>query len=102
MAKQLVDWYREAKYYDNDVRIETPTNIHREYGSTSSVISATARVELMDEWAFSDGRKTEEEATDLFEVVYIPLTNYDKRKPSFIDSNKDWDGFIYINKLRNS
>jgi hypothetical protein len=75
-AKQLIEWYgvensrREDRY--------------------STGRSVTAKVELMDEWAVSDERKTETEAIDRFVVSF---TSCDKGRC------KGFDGYINIEKL---
>ena len=53
---------------------------------------------LMDEWAFSDGRKTEEEATEVYRIHYMKITN--PRHPSLNPDFKGVDGFAYVEQIR--
>jgi hypothetical protein len=75
-AKQLVDWYGEEG-----------TRTENRYSTGRSV---EAHVELMDEWAVSDGRKSEREATDRFIVSFVSCQE---------GRCKGKDGYIYIAKI---
>lgn len=57
MLKQLIEWYGVE-----GTRIENRWSTGR---------SVEAEIELMDEWAVSDGRKTESEATDRFHIMFV-------------------------------
>jgi hypothetical protein len=46
---------------------------------------------LLDEWALSDGRKTEEEATDFFCITYHKIKN---------GLNLEYDGFFEVTKVK--
>ena len=55
-------------------------------------------VTLIDEWAVSDRRKTVEQATDIFKVVYTKL-EYWKGKPYLMPNFRQADGFVNVYKL---
>jgi hypothetical protein len=73
--KQLVEWYGVK-----GTREET------RYSTGSSVLH---KVMLMDEWAVSDGIKTETQATEYYMVSYVTL----KDKPGY-------DGLVTIWKVK--
>ena len=77
-VKQLVEWYRVR---DIDTRKEWDKGVSEE-------------IELLDEWAFSDGRKTEEQATERWKITY--------NIQSIIVQGtlKSYDGFITIERLK--
>ena len=52
---------------------------------------------LMDEWAVSDGRKTEEEATEKYRVHYFKINN--KKHPSIRPAFKNADGFVHVDRI---
>ena len=77
-AKQLVDWYKvEGK---------------REENRYSTGRSCSAIVELIDEWAVSDERKTIKEATERYEACFVGVEGGIKT------SEGRYDGYIYVNK----
>ena len=56
-------------------------------------------IELMDEWAFSDGRKTEEEAIEQFRIGYYPLKAMQKKSylnPAFRGAS----GFLTVERVK--
>ena len=73
--KQLIEWYGVKG-----------TRSENRYSTGSSV---SHRIELVDEWAVSDGRKTEFQATEYYVVEYITT----KHKPGY-------DGFVYIYEIK--
>lgn len=75
LFKQLVEWYGSK-----ETRIEDESGV-------SNV------VELMDEWAVSDGSKTVKQATERFKVYYFKL----KPHPSLTQNG--YSGFISIDKI---
>jgi len=75
-AKQLCDWYG----------VPNTRQEHR----YSTGISVEQQVQLMDEWAVSDGRKSEQQATDLFKV-YFTSCNEGRCKGK--------QGFVSIEKI---
>lgn len=74
-VKQAIDWYGIKS-----------TRTSKMKGHVTAVIS------LMDEWAVSDGRKTDEEATEYFKIDYYAI----KRIPG------GYDGFFEIVKITDS
>lgn len=74
-AKQLVEWYGEKD------------SIERHRYSTGR--SCKAIVTLIDEWAVSDGRKTERQATEKYVVEFVSCTT---------GECKGYDGYINIYK----
>lgn len=72
-AKQLVDWYGVKG-----------TRKEHKYASGQTVAH---QVTLMDEWAVSDGRKTEAQATDLYVVTFTSCTS---------GACKGYDGFVMV------
>lgn len=76
VAKQLVDQYGVK---------ETRQENHYETGR-----SVDQRVELMDEWAVSDERKTEQEAIDLFIVSFVSCST---------GRCRGYEGYVVINKI---
>jgi hypothetical protein len=75
-AKQLVDWYGVPG---------SRTDYSKVGGN-----GVTQTVELMDEWAVSDKRKTEEEATEYYRVSYHKANT---------GACKGYDGFISVEKI---
>ena len=71
-AKQLVDWYKVE-------------NSRKQYAYGVENV-----VELMDEWAVSDERKTVEEATEYYKVSYHKANT---------GACKGYDGFISVEKI---
>ena len=71
-AKQLVDWYGTP-----DSRIVNGYDVAQ-------------TVEIMDEWAVSDRRKTEEEATEYYRVSYHKANT---------GACRGYDGFISVEKI---
>lgn len=78
-AKQLVDWYK----------VEGKREEHR----YSTGRSCSAVVELMDEWAVSDERKTVDQATERYEVCFVGVKGGMKTRFG------NYDGYIYVNKF---
>jgi hypothetical protein len=54
--------------------------------------------ELMDEWAVSDERKTEKEATEKYKLTYTKLESYQK-KPYLNPQFKGMHGFVEVQKI---
>jgi len=73
MMKQLAEWYGEKD-----------TRKAERYGTGRSV---GINITLIDEWAVSDGRKTEKEATDKFIVSFVSCTD---------GACRGFDGFVCI------
>jgi hypothetical protein len=71
-AKQLVDWYKV------------------ENGRKQYTYGVENVVELMDEWAVSDRRKTVEEATEYYRVSYHKANT---------GACRGYDGFISVEKI---
>lgn len=80
-AKQLVDWYKD---HDNQQRMES-------IYSTGKTVSNI--VELMDEWAVSDGRLTVRQATKRFKVVFVKVNQGIKKQ------GKVYEGYVYVEEL---
>lgn len=74
-AKQISDWYGLKG-----------TRIVNKYGTG---YDASIDIELIDEWAVSDKRKTEVEATDVFLLTFVSCTD---------GKCKEFDGFLHIYK----
>lgn len=77
-AKQLVEWYgvegtRKEERYSTGVTVKHD-------------------IELMDEWAVSDGRKTEEQATIQYTVSFVSLSTRHRE-------TKGYNGYITIDQL---
>ena len=79
--KQLKEWYG----IEGTRKQETDDSISFDF-------------ELMDEWAVTDGRKTEAEATERYKLTYTKLENY-KSKPYLNSPFRGADGFVFIYKL---
>lgn len=58
----------------------------------------TFEFELMDEWAVSDRRKTEEEATERYKLTYTFLKRYQK-KPYLRQQFKGVHGYCYVEEV---
>ena len=52
-------------------------------------------IKLVDEWAVSDGRKTMEQATEKYEIRYMPLKKW-KNKPYLNSQFREATGFVNI------
>lgn len=76
-AKQLIDWYGDKNRKQEDY-------------STGATI--TCDFTLIDEWAVSDERKTEEEATEKYRLTYVHCKNGIKTKEG------KYDGYFYIER----
>lgn len=76
-TKQLFDWYKV-----NNTRNES------RYISGASVETV---VELMDEWAVSDGRKTQKQATERYRVTFVTCTT---------GKCKGYSGYVTVEKLK--
>ena len=76
VAKKLVEWYG----------VEGT----REYNDYNVGKSVEHTIELMDEWAVSDGRKTIPEATERFQVGYVTCNG---------GKCKGKSGYIWITRL---
>lgn len=79
--KQLYEWYGEEG------------SKKRETGWSYSFV-----VELMDEWAVSDKRKTEEEAIDRYKVTYTLMEPW-INKPYLNGIFRGAHGFVNIEKM---
>lgn len=77
-AKQLVDWYGVEG-----------TRKEQRYGSG---VTVEHDIELMDEWAVSDGRKSEREATVKYRVSFVSIDSRYKE-------TKGYNGYITIDQL---
>lgn len=78
-TKQLVEWYgvkgtRKVNDYANSIQVEH-------------------EVKLMDEWAYSDGRKSESEAIERFKVSYY------MEKRGIRKGSKKYDGFVRVERI---
>lgn len=74
-AAQLASWYGD------------PETRHIDVYSTGTTVSI--EIEGLDEWAVSDERKTEEQATYRFKLEYITTR-----------SDKKMDGYISLTRLK--
>jgi hypothetical protein len=79
-AKQLVDWYKVE-------------NSRKQYNIGNKPYGVENVVELMDEWALGDRRKTVEEATEYYKV------SYHKMSKGVDGAYRSYDGFISIEKI---
>lgn len=79
--KQLHDWYRDKS---------STTQKDKQRGHF--------HIEIMDEWAFSDGRKTEEEATEVYRISYHKLNRFAKH-PELCFPFKGAHGFVSVEKI---
>ena len=79
-AKQLVDWYKVE-------------NSRKQYNIGNKPYGVENVVELMDEWAVSDRRKTVEEATEYYKV------SYHKMSKGSDGAYRNYDGFISVEKI---
>jgi len=68
--KQLTEWYGIKR-----TRVQNSCGVSQ-------------KIELLDEWAVSDGRKTVAEARDIYLVEYVN-----------VQRQKDFDGIITVTKL---
>jgi hypothetical protein len=75
MAKQLADWYGVKE-----------TRKHNKYGTGESV---SIDIELLDEWAVSDKRKTEKQALDKFRLEFCTVGNKPKGYYGLITIHKE-------------
>ena len=80
LFKQLVDTYK--------------VDGTRQVLSTGQV---QIEVKLIDEWAVSDERKTVEQATERFTVLYYKFNSAERRSQNTLV--KYYDGFISITKI---
>ena len=55
-------------------------------------------IELMDEWAFSDGRKSEEEAIDRFRIFYSSLKRW-KGNPYLNQAFRNATGYLSVTRI---
>jgi len=78
-AKQLVDWYE--------------IGLRKQYNIGNKPYGVENVVELMDEWAVSDRRKTVEEATEYYKV------SYHKMSKGSDGAYRNYDGFISVEKI---
>lgn len=76
-AKQAIEWYG----------VEGTRKSHK-YHTGASVEQI---IELMDEWAVSDERKTVKEATERFKISYVTCTT---------GKCKGFDGFFSVEKVK--
>ena len=79
--KQLKEWYGVT------LSEKQPTND-----------SKCFEFQLMDEWAVSDKRKTEQEALEQYRLTYTKLESYQK-KPYLNPAFKGKHGFVYVEKI---
>lgn len=79
LAKQACEWYGIKS-----------TRKHHKFATGSTT---EQYISLMDEWAVSDGRKTEKQATEFFKITY--------NQTSFIYLAERYDGFIEVEKVTN-
>ena len=89
-VQQLIEWY--GKEWDYKTEDEKAFPVVRTNDSTAT------KVKLIDEWALSDKRKTDSEATDLYIVEYMKLDSF-KNKPYLNSKFKDCDGFVSVYKI---
>lgn len=78
LTKQLVDWYQVEN--------------SRKQDDYSTGVSVNVLIELMDEWAYSDGRKTEEESIDMFSLTYHTISDKKLNREGYI-------GYIYVEQI---
>lgn len=76
--KQFVEWYGVEG-----------TRVQSNYSTGTSVAQ---HVQLMDEWAVSDQRKTVAEATDMYNAEYVTISDPKLLKQGYI-------GIVSINEL---
>ena len=76
IAKQMVKWYGVKNT--------------RQYNNYSTGKSVTNFIELIDEWAVSDGYKNETEATETWCVGYVTCNE---------GACKDKDGYIWVTRI---
>lgn len=81
MLKQLVEWYK-----DENVAIKRTDH------------SCTTTISLFDEWAYSDGRKSEKEAEEFYTVTYTSLKQW-KNKSYLNPQFRNADGFVTIERM---
>ena len=55
-------------------------------------------IELMDEWAFSDGRKSEEEAIEQFRIFYCPIKRW-KGEPYLNQAFRGANGYLSVTRI---
>lgn len=79
MIKQLIDWYR-----NKDIPV------------TRNSMGCCTQIQLMDEWAVSDQRKTVQQATEIYEVVYTRLNNFRNNDIRLNPQYRGMDGFISV------
>ncbi len=77
-AKQLVDWYKVE-------------NSRKQWDIRNKPCGVENIVELMDEWAVSDGRKSVKQATERYRVTYNKATG---------GRCDGYDGFVTVEKIK--
>lgn len=76
LMKQLTEWYG-VKGSRQESRYKTGRSVQQ-------------KIELMDEWAVSDGYKSEKEATEIYRLSFVSCTE---------GKCKGFDGYLSIEKI---